>query len=157
MSSFMMSTYMWTCSISTPQSTKNPPTIRNISTFPTVSAHPSDPPYHFPKLSVLDTYKAVLVTYPFSLITSAFPSHDYSLPFFQCQIFYVLFCTVICIIFTSLCKNLVKLTWVLAEAFRCPWQDQDGQNNNKIFWWSQPSFSIRREWMYVSIRQRWCH
>ena len=32
---------------------------------------------------------------------------------------YVLFCTIICIIFTSLCKNLVKLTWVLAEAFRC--------------------------------------
>ena len=28
-------------------------------------------------------------------------------------------CTIICIIFTSLCKNLVKLTWVLAEAFRC--------------------------------------
>ena len=24
-----------------------------------------------------------------------------------------------CIIFTSLCKNFVKLTWVLAEAFRC--------------------------------------
>ena len=32
---------------------------------------------------------------------------------------YVLFCTIMCIIFTSLCKNFVKLTWVLAEAFRC--------------------------------------
>ena len=32
---------------------------------------------------------------------------------------FVLFCTIICIIFTSLCKNLVKLTRVLAEAFRC--------------------------------------
>ena len=31
----------------------------------------------------------------------------------------VLFCTIICIIFTSLCKKLVKLTWVLADAFRC--------------------------------------
>ena len=28
---------------------------------------------------------------------------------------YVLFCTIICIIFTSLCKNRVKLTWVLAS------------------------------------------
>ena len=27
--------------------------------------------------------------------------------------------TIIDIIFTSLCKNLVKLTWVLAEAFQC--------------------------------------
>ena len=55
----------------------------------------------------------------------------------------VLFCTIMCIIFTSLCKNFVKLTWVLAEAFRCHGhhfqcltvldiivQDQDGQNNN---------------------------
>ena len=32
---------------------------------------------------------------------------------------YVLFCIIICIIFTSLFKNIVKLTWVLAEAFRC--------------------------------------
>ena len=31
---------------------------------------------------------------------------------------YVLFCTIICSIFTSLCKNFVKLNWVLAEAFR---------------------------------------
>ena len=27
----------------------------------------------------------------------------------------------------------------------------------KIFWWSQMSFSIRREWMYVNTRQIWCH
>ena len=32
---------------------------------------------------------------------------------------YVLFCTIICIIFTSLCKNFLNLTCVLAEAFRC--------------------------------------
>ena len=64
-----------------------------------------------------------------------------------CVIKYVLFCTIICIIFTSLCKNFVKLTWVLAEAFRCHGhhfqsevkiihiivQDQDGQNNNITF------------------------
>ena len=31
---------------------------------------------------------------------------------FYSNVFYVLFCTIICIIFTSLCKNLVKLTWV---------------------------------------------
>ena len=31
----------------------------------------------------------------------------------------VLFCTIIFIIFTSLCKNFLKLTCVLAEAFRC--------------------------------------
>ena len=34
---------------------------------------------------------------------------------------YVLFCTIICIIFTSLCKNLVKLTWVLAVK----WSEND--------------------------------
>ena len=58
---------------------------------------------------------------------------------------YVLFCTIICIIFTSLYKKLVKFTWVLAEAFQVSLtrflqsevkiihivvQDQDGQNNN---------------------------
>ena len=42
-----------------------------------------------------------------------------TLSMFMNVIIYVLFCTIICIIFTSLCKKLVKLTWVLAEAFRC--------------------------------------
>ena len=31
--------------------------------------------------------------------------------------FYVLFCTIICIIFTSLCKKLVKLTWVFSRSY----------------------------------------
>ena len=31
-----------------------------------------------------------------------------------------LFCTIICIIFTSLCKKLVKLTWVFSRSFSMP-------------------------------------
>ena len=27
----------------------------------------------------------------------------------------------------------------------------------EIFWWSQTSFSIRREWIYVNTQQRWYH
>ena len=51
---------------------------------------------------------------------------------------YVLFCTIICIIFTSLCKNLVKLTWVLAEAFRC-----HGHHFQCL--------TVLHKWMYVNI------
>ena len=51
---------------------------------------------------------------------------------------YVLFCTIICIIFTSLCKNLVKLTWVLAEAFWwawkwCTWHRKASAKNSSKF------------------------
>ena len=42
------------------------------------------------------------------------------------------------------------------------WRDHGGQahehthgNKIEIFWRIRPSFSIRREWMYVSTRQRW--
>ena len=66
---------------------------------------------------------------------------------FQLTPTYVLFCTIICIIFTSICKKLVKLTWVFSRSFSMPCasfsmllvlveiihiivQDQDGQNNN---------------------------
>ena len=47
---------------------------------------------------------------------------------------YVLFCTIICIIFTSLCKNFLKLTCVLAEAFRCHGHHSQYLKHCKVKW-----------------------
>ena len=63
---------------------------------------------------------------------------------------YVLFCTIICIIFTSLCKNFVKLTWVLAEAFRCHGHHFQclTEFNKVLAKWSENN-------TYYSARSRW--
>ena len=57
---------------------------------------------------------------------------------FQAPVFYVLFCTIICIIFTSLCKKLVKLTRVFSRSFLVPCEPVSMFNGHG----GTPSFEI---------------
>ena len=63
----------------------------------------------------------------------------------------------ICIIFTSLCKNLVKLTWVLAEAFRCHGHHFQCLTVLVLILKQQKHFyiGIISAFLYTSICNRW--